>query len=70
MFKEINTGVGESPRNPPALSNLHLYRPPNPKYSQRGRLRYLRTVLTFSATECWEMTRTESRKGPRKVLPS
>lgn len=25
-----------------------------PGYSQRGRLRYFRIVLTFSATECWE----------------
>lgn len=24
-------------------------------YSHRGRLRYLRIVLTFSATECWEL---------------
>lgn len=44
-------------------------RAPGTGYSQRGRLRYLRIVLTFSATECWEMTRNKPRREHRKMLP-
>lgn len=56
---EIHIWTGSSALNPPIQSKLYLYCFQYPGYSQRGRLRYLRIVLTFSATECWEMTRNE-----------
>lgn len=53
QYKETYTWSRTSP-NPASStvgSSLSL------GYLQRGRLRYFRMVLTFSATECWEMTR-------------
>lgn len=54
--KKIHTGTWRLLSHPSAATVLQGSSL-RPGYSQRGRLRYFRIVLTFSATECWKTTR-------------